>query len=391
MKTLIHGGTIINERQAVRADLVVADDCIAAITETNTSLSSYDDVVDAEGCFVIPGIIDTHVHFREPGLEEKADIASESRAAAYGGVTSYCEMPNTVPQTTTLEALNDKYERAARESYVNYSFFFGATNDNYTIFPQLDRHRIPGIKLFMGSSTGNMLVDKYGSLLKIFQTAAQVDLPVMTHCEDTDIINHQMAQMKKAYGDDPPVMLHPLIRTEEACYDSSALAVQLARTFGTQLHIAHISTAKELGLLEESDAPHSTLHSPQHIEKRILRQAFADMLPEAVAWRQKEQFSDGVGYSWIDTLKEMTEQAVSDEQMAHAAERFPINTPMNKEEYYYRSIFAEHFPSDSAARSVPHEASVACSTAVALEWDEAFKRLNEPSGRAVKGVHEQAY
>ena len=127
------------------------------------------------------------------------------------------------------------------------------------------------------------------------------------------------------------------------------------------------------------------------IEKRIVREAFADMLPEAVVWRQKEQFSDGVGYSWIDTLKAMTESAVSDEQMAHAAERFPINTPRNKEEYYYRSIFAEHFPSDSAARSVPSEASVACSTAVALEWDEAFKNLNEPSGRAVKGVHNQAY
>ena len=127
------------------------------------------------------------------------------------------------------------------------------------------------------------------------------------------------------------------------------------------------------------------------IEKRIVREAFADMLPEAVVWRQKEQFSDGVGYSWIDTLKAMTESPVSDEQMAHAAERLPINTPRNKEEYYYRSIFAEHFPSDSAARSVPSEASVACSTAVALEWDEAFKNLNEPSGRAVKGVHNQAY
>ena len=127
------------------------------------------------------------------------------------------------------------------------------------------------------------------------------------------------------------------------------------------------------------------------IEKRIVREAFADMLPEAVAWRQKEQFSDGVGYSWIDTLKQITSEAVSDEQMAHAAERFPINPPKNKEEYYYRSIFAEHFPSDSAARSVPSEASVACSTAIALEWDEAFKNLNDPSGRAVKGVHEQAY
>jgi len=129
----------------------------------------------------------------------------------------------------------------------------------------------------------------------------------------------------------------------------------------------------------------------QTIEKKIVREAFAHLLPDAVAWRQKEQFSDGVGYSWIDTLKQVTAEAVSDEQMAHAAERFPINTPKNKEEYYYRSIFAEHFPSDSAARSVPSEASVACSTAIALEWDETFRNMNDPSGRAVKGVHEQAY
>ena len=137
--------------------------------------------------------------------------------------------------------------------------------------------------------------------------------------------------------------------------------------------------------------PESKMCPGQTIEKRILREAFQDMLPEEIAWRQKEQFSDGVGYSWIDTIKAITTAAVSDEQMAHAAERFPINTPLNKEEYYYRSIFAEHFPSDSAARSVPQEASVACSTAIAREWDEAFKKLNDPSGRAVSGVHEQAY
>ena len=137
--------------------------------------------------------------------------------------------------------------------------------------------------------------------------------------------------------------------------------------------------------------PEAKMCPGQTIEKRILREAFADMLPEAIAWRQKEQFSDGVGYSWIDTLKRITAEAVTDEQMAHAAERFPINTPLNKEEYYYRSIFAEYFPSDSAARSVPQEASVACSTAIAREWDEAFKKLNDPSGRAVSGVHEQAY
>ena len=137
--------------------------------------------------------------------------------------------------------------------------------------------------------------------------------------------------------------------------------------------------------------PEAKMCPGQTMEKRILREAFADMLPEAIAWRQKEQFSDGVGYSWIDTLKRITSEAVTDEQMAHAAERFPINTPLNKEEYYYRSIFAEHFPSDSAARSVPQEASVACSTAIAREWDETFKKLNDPSGRAVSGVHEQAY
>ena len=135
---------------------------------------------------------------------------------------------------------------------MNYSFFFGATNDNVDVFPQLDRQRIPGIKLFMGSSTGNMLVDKYGSLLKIFESAAQLGLPIMAHCEDTEIINRNMALMKKEYGDDPDVMLHPLIRSEEACYESSALATRLARTYGTRLHVAHVSTAKELELFEPS-------------------------------------------------------------------------------------------------------------------------------------------
>jgi dihydroorotase len=157
-------------------------------------------------------------------------------------------MPNTVPQTTTLEALDEKFLLASQKSHVNYSFFFGATNDNYTLFADLDRHRIPGIKIFMGSSTGNMLVDRYGALLKIFETAARLDLPLMAHCEDTEIINRNMEQMKKAYGDDPDVMLHPLIRSEEACYESSALAAQLARTYGTHLHIAHVSTARELEL-----------------------------------------------------------------------------------------------------------------------------------------------
>ena len=250
MKTLIEHGRIVNEGRTFAGSVVIEDDRIADIIleQNEQPRGTFDQVVDATGAFVIPGVIDTHVHFREPGLTEKADIESESRAAAFGGVTSYCEMPNTVPQTTTLEALDEKFQLASQKSHVNYSFFFGATNDNYTLFADLDRHRIPGIKIFMGSSTGNMLVDRYGSLLKIFETAARLDLPLMAHCEDTEIINRNMAEMKKAYGDDPDVMLHPLIRSEEACYESSALAAQLARTYGTHLHIAHVSTARELEL-----------------------------------------------------------------------------------------------------------------------------------------------
>ena len=184
MKTLIEHGRIVNEGRTFAGSVVIEDDRIANIIleQNEQPRGTFDQVVDATGAFVIPGVIDTHVHFREPGLTEKADIESESRAAAFGGVTSYCEMPNTVPQTTTLEALDEKFHLASQKSHVNYSFFFGATNDNYTLFADLDRHRIPGIKLFMGSSTGNMLVDRYGALLKIFETAARLDLPLMAHC-----------------------------------------------------------------------------------------------------------------------------------------------------------------------------------------------------------------
>lgn len=253
MKTLIAGGTIVNEGRMFDGCVVIEHDCIEQIIERiETPREHYDEIIDATGCFVLPGIIDDHVHFREPGLTDKADIQSESRAAAYGGVTSYFEMPNTIPQTTTLEALNEKFALAKEKSYVNYSFFYGATNDNYDTFEKLDKTRIPGVKLFMGSSTGNMLVDQYGSLLKIFKTAAELGIVIMAHCEDTDTINHNMEQMKKAYGDDPAVMLHPVIRSEEACYESSALAVHLAQTFGTRLHIAHVSTAKELELFPKN-------------------------------------------------------------------------------------------------------------------------------------------
>lgn len=246
MRTLIKNGTIVNEGRSFLGDLVVNGEQIEEIYEGKAPRGIYDQVIDASGCFVLPGVIDDHVHFREPGLTRKADIESESRAAAFGGVTSYFEMPNTNPQTTTLEALEDKFALGAQKSHVNYSFFFGATNDNVDSFDRLDVHRIPGIKLFMGSSTGNMLVDKYESLQQIFVKAKNLGLPVMTHCEDTDIINRNMAAYQKKYGEDPDVKFHPEIRSAEACYESSSLAVKLAKESGAHLHIAHVSTAREL-------------------------------------------------------------------------------------------------------------------------------------------------
>lgn len=246
MRTLIKNGTIVNEGRSFLGDLVVNGEQIEEIYEGKAPRGIYDQVIDASGCFVLPGVIDDHVHFREPGLTRKADIESESRAAAFGGVTSYLEMPNTNPQTTTLEALEDKFALGAQKSHVNYSFFFGATNDNVDSFDRLDVHRIPGIKLFMGSSTGNMLVDKYESLQQIFVKAKKLGLPVMTHCEDTDIINRNMAAYQKKYGEDPDVKFHPEIRSVEACYESSSLAVKLAKESGAHLHIAHVTTAREL-------------------------------------------------------------------------------------------------------------------------------------------------
>ena len=248
MRHYIKNATIVNEGRTFSGNILIENDRIAEITDNTATPRQADHTVDASGCFVFPGVIDTHVHFREPGLTQKADIESESRAAAWGGVTSYFDMPNTVPQTTTKEALCQKQRLAAEKSHVNYAFFFGATNDNAHLFAELDPHQVPGIKLFMGSSTGNMLVDCYDSLIEIFRSAR---LPLVAHCEDTAIINENMRQAKLSHGDDPDVRLHQLIRSEEACYESSFLAVQMAKAFGTRLHVAHVSTAKELEFFGE--------------------------------------------------------------------------------------------------------------------------------------------
>lgn len=246
MKTLIYGGIIVNEDRSHYGSLVMENDVIAEVIEgKEIPCGNYDRKIDATGLFVLPGVIDSHVHFREPGLTAKADMATESEAAAYGGVTTFFDMPNTVPQTTSVDALDAKFRIAREKSHVNYSFFFGATNSNADALQTLDRHVVPGVKLFMGASTGNMLVDSDDSLRKIFSNAT---MPVMVHCEDTGMINANMTEAKSRYGDDPDVSLHPLIRSEEACYASSSRAVRMARIYGTRLHVAHVSTAKELEL-----------------------------------------------------------------------------------------------------------------------------------------------
>ncbi len=248
MRILIKDAVVVNEGKKTNASIIIEDDRIADIIENgNTPRGDFDETVDAAGCFVLPGVIDSHVHFREPGLTAKADIESESRAAAYGGVTSYFDMPNTKPQTTTLKDLGDKIRLAGEKSHVNYAFFIGATNDNIREITNVDPKAVPGVKLFMGSSTGNMLVDKRDALQRIF---SEVKLPIMAHCENTEMINRNMQRAKERYGDDPDAAHHPEIRSEDACWLSSSLAVELARNNGARLHVAHLTTKRELGLFE---------------------------------------------------------------------------------------------------------------------------------------------
>lgn len=251
MKTIIRNATIVNEGTQFNGSVVIEDEYIQQVISNGDDTSqTYDIEIDATGLYLFPGVIDDHVHFREPGLTHKADIASESRTAAAGGVTSYMDMPNTVPQTTSIDLLEEKFHLAENNSRINYSFYIGATNDNLDTIQKVNRTRVPGVKVFMGSSTGNMLVDNEEALYRLF---ANSPLLLMAHCEDTSIINHNINEFKKKYKgqNDFPVRYHSRIRNVEACYASSSLAVQLAKDTGARLHIAHISSARELGLFDK--------------------------------------------------------------------------------------------------------------------------------------------
>ena len=243
--TLIKNARIVNEGKIFEGDILIEDDIIKEI-ETSISVKSADIlVVDVEGNYVFPGMIDDQVHFREPGLTHKANIETESKAAIAGGITSFIEMPNTNPQTTTIEKLDEKFAIAAESSYANYSFMFGGTNDNLDEILRVDTKTVAGLKLFLGSSTGNMLVDNPEVLEKIFTSTKML---ISVHCEDEDTIKANLDKYIAEYGDDIPMELHPKIRSEEACYLSSSKAIELAKKTGARLHIFHVSTGKETNL-----------------------------------------------------------------------------------------------------------------------------------------------
>ncbi|HOZ76161.1 MAG TPA: dihydroorotase [Flavobacterium sp.] len=244
-KILIKNAKIVNEGTVFEGDVLIEDNFIVEIAPSISAKSSSTKIIDAEGNYLIPGAIDDQVHFREPGLTHKGDIASESRAAVAGGVTSFIEQPNTVPNAVTQEILEDKYRIASQNAYANYSFMMGATNDNLEEVLKTNPHNVAGIKIFLGSSTGNMLVDNEAVLEKIFSSTPML---IATHCEDEQTIKNNLEKFKAQYGEDIPVTAHHLIRSEEACYLSSSKAVALARKTGARLHVFHLSTGKEMEL-----------------------------------------------------------------------------------------------------------------------------------------------
>ena len=248
---LIKNARIVNEGTIFEGDVLIEDQYIKEIASSISVKSSNVTVIDAENNYLIPGVIDDQVHFREPGLTHKATIETESKAAIAGGITSFIEMPNTSPQATTIDKLEDKFQIAAQTSSANYSFMFGGTNDNLEEILKVDPLKVAGLKLFLGSSTGNMLVDNPEVLETIFKST---DLLISVHCEDEETIKQNTAKYLETYGEDIPIKCHPEIRSEEACYISSSKAIQLAKKTGARLHEFHLSTAKETALFSKKKA-----------------------------------------------------------------------------------------------------------------------------------------
>lgn len=323
--TKILNALLVNENAVQPTDLLIED---AFITRLDGDLSGVttDRTIDAQGSYLLPGLIDDQVHFREPGLTHKATIRSESRAAVAGGITSFMEMPNTVPNTLTQELLADKYALAAHHSLANYSFYMGVSNDNLDEVLPTDPRSVCGLKIFMGSSTGNMLVDNERTLRNVF---AKAELLVATHCEDEATIRNNLQHYREQYGEDVPIELHPVIRSEEACYRSSSLAVSLAKEYGTRLHVLHISTARELSLFDA--------HTPLP-DKRITAEACLHHL-----WFTDQDYQEkGTLIKWNPAVKtahdrEALRQAVIDGPIDVLATDHAPHTLEEKQDTYFKA------------------------------------------------------
>lgn len=324
MKYLLKQAIIINEGESMVGDILINNDRIEKIASSIEDASAKE--INCEGKYVIPGAIDDQVHFREPGLTHKGNIFSESRAAVAGGITSFMEMPNTVPQALTQDLLADKYNTAAKSSIANYSFFMGASNDNIEEVLKTDPKNVCGIKVFMGSSTGNMLVDSPTTLNNIF---SKVSMLIATHCEDEETIRRNMEIYRNKYGEDVPMKYHPEIRSDEACYISSSLAVELAKKHNSRLHVLHVSTAKELALFE-NETPLD--------KKRITAEACVHHL-----WFSEEDYEEKGAYiKWNPAVKKKSDQialweAVLDNRIDVLATDHAPHTIEEKEQSYFNS------------------------------------------------------
>ncbi|WP_066759806.1 dihydroorotase [Crocinitomix algicola] len=323
-KYLLKNARIVNEGKTIEADLLIDGERISKIA---TAISdSTAEVIDLAGKLLLPGMIDDQVHFREPGLTHKGNIYSESRAAVAGGITSFMEMPNTKPNALTQELLQDKYDIAAKNSIANYSFFMGASNDNIEEVLKTDPKNVCGVKVFMGSSTGNMLVDNEKTLTGIF---SQCPMLIATHCEDEATVRKNLATYQEKYGEDMPVKYHPEIRSEEACYLSSSMAVELAKKYDTRLHILHISTGKETHLFR-NDIPLS--------EKRITAEACVHHL-----WFSDKDYDEkGTFIKWNPAVKTQADQdeiwrAVNDDRIDILATDHAPHTIAEKSNNYFNA------------------------------------------------------
>jgi dihydroorotase len=322
-KILIKNAVIVNKGVQQEGDILLDEVILKIDAEINAEGA---EVIDVNGNYVLPGIIDDQVHFREPGLTHKGDIASESRAAIAGGITTFMEQPNTIPQTTTIERLEEKFEIAQNTSYANYSFLFGGTNDNLEELKRLDRNTCSGVKLFLGSSTGNMLVDDEAVIEKIFRNT---DLVISVHCEDEETIRENLAIYREKYGEDIPIKYHPMIRSEQACYLSSSRAISLAEKTGARLHVFHVSTGREAALFS-NDIPLS--------EKKITAEVCIHHL-----WFSDEDYEKkGTLIKWNPAVKTATDrsqlwEALLDDRIDVVATDHAPHTIKEKENVYTKA------------------------------------------------------